>query len=197
MGIAFPFLLWCIGVFKGVALQDSMSAYYHANETTRDIFVGILFAIGFFLCLYRGFTDKENWALNLAGVFAFGVALFPMEWNCGDACNRFSWHGFFAISLFLCMAYVCIWCAPDTLRLLKDKQKRKFYSMAYKLLGLGMILAPAVALLFTAILRRFHAYTFIAEFVGIATFASYWLTKTRELAYTEPELKALSGELKI
>ena len=157
----------------------------------RDIFVGILFAIGFFLCLYRGFSTRENRALNLAGAFAIGVAILPIEWNCGDECKKISWHGFFAISLFLCMAYVCIGCASETLRLLKDEKRKKRYSRIYKFLGLSMILAPVVALLLTIVFRKFHAYTYIAEAIGIVAFASYWLIKSRELSSTKAELKAL------
>jgi hypothetical protein len=194
LSILFPILLWIVGSLKGVKLQDSMSAYYHANNVTRDIFVGILCAIGFFLCLYRGFTIRENWALNLAGIFAIGVAFFPMQWNCGDACTKFSLHGFFAISLFLCMAYVCIRCASETLPLLNDKKVEKRYRKIYNFLGIGMILAPVVAWVLTIIFR--HAYTFIAEFVGIAVFASYWLIKSRELSSTQAELKALFGKFK-
>jgi hypothetical protein len=46
----------------------------------RDWFVGALFAIAACLYLYKGFTPKENRLLNLAAVFAVGVAIFPMNW---------------------------------------------------------------------------------------------------------------------
>jgi hypothetical protein len=72
-----------------------MSAYYHSGGgAMRDEFVGILFAVGAFLCLYKGFTTFE-YALNLAGAFVIGVAAFPMEWNCGTSCvpkSRYAWH---------------------------------------------------------------------------------------------------------
>ena len=195
LAILFPFLLWIFGLFKGVPLQDSMSAYYHANQTTRDIFVGILIALGLFICLYRGFSTRENWTLNLAGIFAIGVALFPMEWDCGDACRKFSLHGFFAVSLFLCMAYVCIRCASETLHLLKNPSIEDRYRKIYKWLGIGMIIAPIIAWVLTVVFR--HAYVFIIEFVGIAIFAAYWLVKSHELKSTEPEIKILLDKFTI
>jgi len=52
-----------------------MSAYYHT--AMREVFVGILFAVGAYLYLYKGFSAVENIALNLAGTFAICIPLFP------------------------------------------------------------------------------------------------------------------------
>jgi hypothetical protein len=91
MAFALPLLLWCGAAARGVPLQASMSAYYHAsNGLMRDEFAGVLVAIGAFLYLYEGFSRAENRALNLAGIFAVGVAMIPMEWNCSKSCARFS-----------------------------------------------------------------------------------------------------------
>lgn len=127
MGIAFlggilPPLLVVVGWIWGSAgLQSSMSAYYYAgNGAARNEFVGVLITIGAFLYLYKGFSQEENIALNLAGIFAVGVALVPMPWDCGAGCPRISAHGIFAILFFICIAYVCLARAMDTLPLLKD-----------------------------------------------------------------------------
>jgi hypothetical protein len=57
IAILFLFILWIGGhIYAGLPLQDLMSAYYHANidgRSVRDWFVGILFAIGAFLYLYK------------------------------------------------------------------------------------------------------------------------------------------------
>ena len=43
----------------------------------------MLFAVALFsLCM--GITIPENYALNLAGAIALGVALFPMQWSACD-----------------------------------------------------------------------------------------------------------------
>jgi hypothetical protein len=46
-GLALPFALWLIGGWRGVGLQGSMSAYYWTPM--RDVFVGVLVAVGFLL----------------------------------------------------------------------------------------------------------------------------------------------------
>jgi hypothetical protein len=61
----------------------------------RNEFVGILFAVDTILFLYQGITRLEDYALNLAGVFALGIALFPMTWPVAPDSkdNPFSLHG--------------------------------------------------------------------------------------------------------
>jgi hypothetical protein len=84
IAIFFPIALIIAGFELGrVGIQHSLSAYYWAGfddpSEQRTIFVGTYFAVGACLIAYRGFSNEENWALNIAGVFAWGAALFPME----------------------------------------------------------------------------------------------------------------------
>ena len=190
LAIMFPSVLVFGGFYIDIPLQDSMSAYYHAmnnNHSMRDFFVGILFAIGVFLYLYKGYRKDEDYVLNLAGAAAIGVALIPMQRDCGDSCASISLHGICAFTLFISVAYVCIWCAPHTLEELKNKVKEQRYRKIYMLLGICMVLSPVIAWLLTFIFKKFHAYTYIAEAVGIVIFAIYWLVKSGELAATKSE----------
>ncbi len=75
LALALPLVLWLGGLQLGTRLQPSMSQYYHTIMS--DVFVGLLWAIGAALYLYKGFGMKENVALNLAGIFLIGVAMFP------------------------------------------------------------------------------------------------------------------------
>lgn len=191
IGIGFPFLLWIGGVVLGIPFQDSMSAYYHASadeHSMRNWFVGLLFAIGALVYLYKGYSRQENYALNFAGAFAIGIAVFPMAW---PQSSGVSIHGICAVLFFLCIAYVCIFRASDTLHLLKDPVREKRYRMLYRQIGIGMILFPLIALLLTMVFRQFSAYTFFAEATGIWVFAAYWLLKSRELKLTNAEHLAL------
>jgi hypothetical protein len=174
-----------------------MSAYYHVDLSMRNWFVGLLFALGILLHLYKGFSKQENIALNLAGFFAVGVALIPMEWDCGDVCKKITLHGTCAILLFLCIAYVCIFRASDTLRLLNNKVLQARYRRIYTLIGVGMVLSPLIAVLMTVIFRQFKSYTFFAEAAGIWIFASYWLVKSYELSFTHAERRVLRGKIRI
>lgn len=181
--LVFPVLLWGGGLAFSLELQDSMSAYYHAGDgAMRDWFVGILFAVGASLIVYRGASNTENWILNFAGLFAVGIAIIPMEWNCGDQCASFSLHGTFAILFFLCIAYICIFCAKESLPDLHDESARKHFSRLYNILGIGMMASPLGALVLSYLTMNPGAIIFFIEAAGVWVFAVYWLVKSRELS---------------
>lgn len=190
LALCFPFVLWVGGALQHIEIQDSMSAYYHFTKdgrSMRDYFVGFLFAIGVFLYLYKGNSTAENVLLNFAGVFAIGVAVFPMEWGCGADCKNISTHGVSAISLFVCIALVCIFCASDTLHFLKNEKMASRFRKGYYALGICMVLSPLAAYLLAVVFRRLQGYTYIAEASGIAVFAIYWAVKTFELSKSKEE----------
>lgn len=197
--ILLPFLLWLGGKFyAGLPLQDSMSAYYHAindGKTMRDWFVGILFAMGLILYFYKGYSDTENIALNIAGILAVGVAIFPMGWGCGENCPSISIHGICAVTFFVIIAFVCVYCSRDTLNLIRDEGVRARYGRIYKTLAIVMVLSPVVAFLLNAFFRQYNSRVFYIEAFGILAFAAYWFVKSRELAVVETEKKLLEGNL--
>ena len=201
MAVFFPMLLYLGGRFHQVLPQNSMSAYYFASapglndSPMRVWFVGLLFAIGACLIVYKGFSHLEDWLLNVAGISATCVALFPMPWECEPNCPQITIHGASASILFLCIATVSIFCAKDTIKLLKDKKREGAYLRKYRLIGALMAATPLVAFLFATWLGDLKKYVFAVEAVGIWTFSYYWWTKSRELAQTDAELAALSEEL--
>ena len=69
--------------------QHSLSAYYHAMGINgsanpiwigvyRNLFVGMLSAIGICLLAYKGYNDLEDRLLNFAALALWTVAYFPM-----------------------------------------------------------------------------------------------------------------------
>jgi hypothetical protein len=206
LALAFPLLLYAIGIYYGISLQDSFSNYYFAlspTDTTEKVFpmrtwfVGILFALGALLYLYKGFSRRENYALNFAGAFAWGVALFPMSIRCGNNCPKLGLHGACAIALFLCISFVSLNCAGETLGLLKDLKLRDRFSLQYKSLGLLMIASPLVAFFLTITVNDFHKYIFFVEAVGVWAFALYWWRKSVELSITGAEKLAINEKLEL
>lgn len=193
LAIALPFLLWIGGAIRfNLPLKESLSAYYHTDM--RDVFVGVLFAVGTFLYLYKGFTRLENGALNLAGIFLVGVALFPKG---GITFGPFTLHGTLAVLFFLSIAYVCIFRAADTLSLIEDPVQVSRYRKTYKSLGAAMIVAPLAAVLLTEIWQwgqEGKVTVFVVESAGVFTFATYWIVKSREIARTNSERLALMGK---
>ena len=199
IAFVFPVLLWGYGTMKGIEFQNSMSAYYHATASNgysmRDWFVGILFAIGVFLYLYKGYSKEENYALNIAGVFAIGVAIFPMDWNGVACCREIPMHGISAGFFILSIAYVCIRLASDTLYLMRDEVLERRYRILYWLIGFGMILSPAIGLVLALIFDEYKSFAFFAEAAVIWIFAAYWLLKSLELSSTNAERLALDSKI--
>jgi hypothetical protein len=201
---AFPVLLYAGGsLFYGIAPRDTMSDYYFASPVAggdppmRVWFVGLLFVIGVFLILYRGFSLRENLLLNLAGVFGICVALFPMPWACARDCPALNLHRISAVLFFACIAYVSIRCARETLYLLEDEKLRASYRRKYRLIGIAMLLTPLLALALSQLIGELRKFVFVFETFGIWAFAYYWWTKSRELALSGAEFLAVQGKIEI
>jgi hypothetical protein len=200
--LAFPLILLLGGLAIGVEHQGSMSAYYHTPM--RNAFVGILFMIGPFLFLYKGFSWQENSALNFAGLLAVGIAVFPMDKTAAmmklapyDTYANGTVHGICAIVFFISISYVCIFRASDTLALIGDSSRRKRYKMTYRILGILMVLFPLLAAGMTNYLQdMFNPDTsitiFIVELAGVWVFGFYWIVKSLEIRETHADKDALS-----
>jgi len=201
IGALLPVGVYLLGKLKGVGLQDSISAYYWAAPTdgaapSRDFFVGSLFAVAALLYLYKGFSKAENYLLNAAGVLLVGVALFPME-QSGASGGKFSIHGFCAVSAFAGLAFVVWFLAQKTLPLLppEAKPERRWFRMAYIVVGFFMLASPVTAFVLISVLRTDTAFIFFVEAAGIWAFAAYWLIKSFELGKSAATKLALEGKV--
>src|SRR5664279_3761612 len=82
LGISLPFALGILSLipFFKTSVQDSISYYYYTN--LREVFTGVLCAVGLFLIRYKGYENPVFWKndnimTNAAGCMALGIALFP------------------------------------------------------------------------------------------------------------------------
>ena len=217
---AFPILLWLVGRWNGIDLQSSMSDYYFAFAPTnsklrifpgRVVFVGLLFALGVALILYRGFTKLENWLLNLAGVAALVAALFPMQAphycdNCENVPISFYWHWVHPVAgvfVFGCLFAVAVRCTKETQKFLTDPQKTFFqwtYWIIAGLMILTIALAGGIALaVYFKITDRMifffnEKWIFYFEAIGLLMFAAYWLVRSIELSISQAEWSKLTGK---
>jgi len=193
IALSLPIVLLIGGhVREGLSLRDSMSAYYHTSM--RDIFVGALSASGVALYLYKGFRRLENILLNFAGGFLVLVAFLPT--NCGDGtqCGRFtaaSPHKLSAFLFFICIGFVCLLCASETLTLTPES-KRARYRVAYGSIGVLLFVLPISAALL-AWQAKHGTVLFWLEASGVWVFSLYWLVKSYELWRTQAEKRALYG----
>lgn len=200
LSVLLPPVLYFWGRRHGVPLQYSMSAYYHADVSglscpgghgiARDLFVGGLFAVGGLLYAYRGVTTLENWTLNLAGLLAGAIALFPMRITCDGIPNRFTPHGTFAILFFLCIAAVAIFAGPSTLDRIKDPKLREFFRHGYRVTGFVMVLAPGSVIAWSLLTGSYAEHTFAIEVAGMYAFAAFWVLKSWEIHKANEALSA-------
>ena len=185
-------ILWGVGeLFLDVERQDSLSEYYNTDPLLRDLFVGILFAVGVFLILYKGFTWIEDWALTLAGIAAVAVALLPV----GES----DWHGVAALVFFACTGYVVIFRSSDTLTkdLMANFANRKYWIGTYQLLNVVTLLLVVVVAIVGAGGDR-SGLTLALEAIAITAFALYWIVKSVEIersnAGTKTRQKLAEGD---
>jgi len=205
----FPFFLVLVGFCLRINWQHSMSAYYYATATAgaappplRPWFVGLLLTLGGFLVLYNGFSKLEDWCLNLAGLFAVGVAIFPMPWPEGSG-GVINMHYVCAVLLFICVGIVTLFCTKQTLELVKNQDLREWFKTLYSIAGSFMLFLPPLIWLcniclykwlFPQLAERSHL-VFWEEAVCIGVFAFYWLIKSYELRDATAELNALQLKL--
>ena len=224
IAFAFPFVLVLVGWWRyNLAWQDSMSAYYWApiakgtesgDAPMRVWFVGLLFALGCCLFLYKGYSPLEDWVLNVAALFAICVALVPMCWDRWSECPSFSLHGFFAIVFFVLLALVAVlhglwawgWLRSRPHQRLEDQRSRSEDQRSFKYakwyMGTAalMVLAPlGTWYLFLTNPRQI----FWAEVAGISAFCIFWFVQIvqirksqfdRELAKSDSESPDRHGE---
>jgi len=201
LAFSLPVILALWSVLTRQSLLPSISAYYHTPM--RDLFVGVLVAIGACLYLYKGFSDKENKALNCAGIFAIGVAFLPTclpefagmtEQTCDQGVRGVvKWlHRISAFLFFVPVAYVSTFRGKDTVELIDDEQVKSKYLKLYRLIGPLMIVLPILAAVYFFTMGS-ESTVFYVETAAIWAFALFWLTKVRELKHhnVQPELQML------
>lgn len=206
LALTLPLALFVVGAaLQGIRLQPSISAYYHTDA--RDVFVGALWAIGLGLIAYKGFSRREDWALNIGGMLACCIAFFPMPPTDALGCilggdpttyletsalyDRTSWqvlkaqlHFPAAVSFYVVLGFVMIFCSHHTLHLVPAR-RRRWYLVAYPVLGVLFVGSMVLAFVLLKFLIKpdevcRDRWVFWVEVAGIVPFAAYWFIKTIE-----------------
>ena len=184
---------------KWVDMQGSISAFYHTDM--RNVFVGLVFAIGMCLYAYKGYNNLENYCLTAAGLFLFGVALAPtaVPQDCVNSIHCDNWdlpivHNVCAVVFFSLIAVVCIFARSHPLKKSGngDKSYDVSFSTAYNIIATLMTIVLVVAAILFILDRfrdiTFPSSTFYVEFAAIWVFALYWCVKSCELNSLERAL---------
>ncbi|MFK8059308.1 MAG: hypothetical protein AB8B78_04370 [Polaribacter sp.] len=189
IGVFLPIILG-VGLFfydKENFIQDSISDYY--GTQLRDVFVGFLFVLGFFLFSYKGFKNPEkgwlhndNIFANLGGAFALLVALFPT--TSKNETIRII-HLTSAVLLFAVFTYFClvIFRRTNDNKEIKPTAMKKTRNKFYMWCGILIIFFVAIAglsfvdAIMTEEKRRATDIIFWCETFALWVFGFSWLIK--------------------
>ncbi|NOT36648.1 MAG: hypothetical protein HOP11_04665 [Saprospiraceae bacterium] len=171
IGVMFPFMLFISNIIGGGGLifEDSISDYYD-NNVAGDIFVGILFALGFFLSSYRGESNQESILATIAAFFAIATALLPTT-------SMLSWvstsHWVSASLLFFIFIYFAF--------MFYKKESKVLRKRMYLVCAIVMFLSMVFVFLGWIIGDDYnirYKTTFIGEAVALIAFGVSWIIKT-------------------
>jgi hypothetical protein len=177
IGILIPFtmMLGMFLIFDGDVIQVSISQYYYTGM--RDVLIGAICAIALFMFYYRGYDKWDDWAGNLTGFFAVGVAWFPtVESGPND------WVGSIH---FICASLFFIMLAGFSLFLFTKKgsnptRRKVTRNFIYIICGLVMIICLISILIYFNFIYTENSesgFVFWAETVALLAFGISWLTK--------------------
>ena len=182
LGVLLPVLLavGCFVLGACTELQDSISDYY-ATEM-RDVFVGILFAIGWFLFSYRGYERKDDIAGYLACLFALGVALFP---TTSESKAIHTAHFVSATALFLVLSYFSLCLFTKTKKDASPSPEKEIRNGVYVACGVTILVCITSIALYFAFLRNTSVAAikpvFWLESLALWAFGWAWFVKGETL----------------
>jgi hypothetical protein len=184
LGILMPWLLiagsWMLG--SDQIIQDSISDYYHSPKV-RDLFVGVLCAIAFFLSAYNGYDRRDRIASALACVFALGVAFFPTTPDGVKADGIGRLHLVFAASFFIVLTVFALYLFrsfdADEGKTPQKVNRNRIYFIC------GMIMAASLVLIMAYMFWLTDCWTWldnarpvlVFESVALTAFGFSWLVK--------------------
>lgn len=185
LGFALPFILYsgALLIFQ-TGMQNSISSYYHTGM--RDLFVGVICVIGFFLLAYKGYETADNVTGDIGCLSAIGLALFPTAPDdVVSGTNLFIGyvHLTFAAMFFLTLIYFSLFLFtktdPDRTPTQRKLQRNKVYKICGYTMA-GCILLITIYFLLpeetTSPLSDYYP-VFWLESIAIIFFGISWLTK--------------------
>jgi hypothetical protein len=179
VGAILPLALLVGGYVAWGGLRPSIS-HYHGTGL-RDVFVGLLCAVGVFLFSYQGFRKGDYYAGPVAGALAVAVAFFP---NTGRTTTLHfaAAAGFFVVLALTSLLLFTRSSVEDKERRPKGKRRR---NAVYLACGWGILACLALIAAYKAFLDGgaldAWAPVFWLEAIAIWFFAASWLVKGEAL----------------
>ena len=186
LGLALPVVLAVGGllIFDPPGLQRSISAYFYTNIS--QVFVGTLWAIGFFLLSYKGYGRADAIAGDLGCIFAVGMTLFPTRPEIVVSSKDVLFgqiHLAFAALFFLTLIFFSVFLFTKTDPSKTPTREKLQRNRVYK--ACGYIMAICILLIAVyfrlpeadaSFLKSCHP-VFWLETIAVVAFGISWLTK--------------------
>lgn len=180
---------------KEFVLESSISHYYYT--CMRDVFVGLLCAVGIFLFTYKGHEKEEGDLLsdslagNLACVFALGVAFFPTN-EIEDVESITGWIHYISAGLFFTtLAVFSLFLFTKTKGELTGMKLVR--NTVYKICGVIIFFCILMLLLYNvpfinSVMKHTHYFLYL-EVIALWAFAFSWLVKSEVILADKETLK--------
>lgn len=191
----------------------SISASYHADGWSRDIFVGFLFAIAAFLMSYNGKPPLpgqdvlgpldqlliSQWSQKLlsriAAFAAIGVAIFPCKCGCHDEIipGAHAWATFFMFAILALFCFVFFRRAMFKYSRAADKKQSQARKRAviYVICGVAIIACIASIGLHGWLSEDTcisdSRFVFRAEFTALLAFGVSWFTASQIILFKKDD----------
>lgn len=190
VGFMGVFLTPALYIFAGNIFPHSISDYYHT--ASGNIFVGVMCAIGVFLCCYKGYDLGDHVGSTLAGAMAVLVGLCPTaaDGATGTAVLLGKVHWTSAFTFFLSITYLCLFQFVQTTKkgagLTHQKKWRNFW---YRFFGSVMLASLAGLLSYylwpDTVKDLFYPVqpVLLFETIAVAAFGFAWLIKGEALVW--------------
>jgi hypothetical protein len=189
LGVALPIILmlWGFALLGSLEIKSSLSEYYELD--TRDAFVGILFALACFFFAYKGPEFIDDIAGDLACLFAFGVALFPI----GGEYWQGVVHLACALALFLVLAFFSLFLFTKSGG--QKTPRKKIRNRIYIACGVTMLVCIALIGIYNGFLKDTSVAAvkpvFWLESLALWAFGISWFIKGDTLVKDAGDLGCL------
>lgn len=176
-------------------VPGSVSGYYYLP--VRNIFVGVLCALGLFLIAYVGYDLGDRLVTDAAGVFAVGVALFPTKPTVASppsvTCQTVAqlstreqvvgdMHLVFAGLMFVFLAWMAIrFTSTDSPQPSPQKLLRNRIYQICAIVIVACLVAAVITTFLPASVKALFPWLFLWEAVAIFAFGVSWFVKGQTL----------------
>ena len=181
LGMSLAWIVLGLSLIFGLGFPDSISATYFRDPCVAPFMMILGFAGGLLFC-YKGYDAVDNILNTAAGVFAWGICLFPCAAKDGligtfqlpaatsDIIHMISAIGFFGILAYNSLFQFTKGVADPT----PNKKKR---NIIFRVCGIGMIVSFILMPFATLGIINIPHIIWWIEMVALSFFGVSWLTK--------------------